>query len=77
MSINKAGVVSEEQASLCDELQNLLEKQIEMIQRGDISEVESLSEETSSLVERCAHSGILERAGFENQRGKLKKLYEQ
>jgi len=77
MSINKAGVVSEEQAYLCDELQNLLEKQIEMVQHGDIDGIEALSKQTNSLVGKCVQSGILERADFENQRGKLKKLYEQ
>jgi len=77
MGINEAGVVSEGQAYLYDELQNLLEKQIEMIRRGDIGNFEALSKQTNSLVERCVQSGIFKGADFENQREKLKKLYEQ
>lgn len=76
MSINTTNVVVGEQIRLLDKLQQLLEKQIEMIQRGDIGGVEALSKQTNSLVEECVKSGVLSGDGFENQRRKLGKLYE-
>ncbi len=77
MSINKADVVADKQIRLLDGLQSLLEEQIEMVQHGDIDGIEALSKQTNSLVGKCVQSGILERADFESQREKLKKLYEQ
>ncbi len=77
MSINGADAVLDKQISLLDELQNLLEKKLELAQRGDISGVEALSKQADTVVEKIAKMGIPERADFENQRENLKKLYEQ
>jgi hypothetical protein len=60
---------------LLDELQSLLEKQIELAQHGNISDVEVLSKQVSSLVERIVQAGILGLAEFENRREQLQKLY--
>ncbi len=68
MSIDK-------QIDLLDELQNLLEKQIELALHGNISDVELLSKQASSLVERIVQAGILGLAEFGNRREQLQKLY--
>ena len=70
MSIDK-------QIDLLDELQSLLEKQIELAQQGNISDVELLSKQASFLVEKIVQKGILESAEFESRREQLQKLYEQ
>jgi hypothetical protein len=58
-----------------DDLQSLLEKQIELAQQGNISDVEVLSKQAGPVVEKIAQAGILELAEFKNQREQLQKLY--
>lgn len=69
MSTNK-------QIHLLDNLQNLLEKQIELAQQGNVSNVEILSEQAGPLAEKIAQTGILELAEFKNRREQLRKLYD-
>ncbi len=76
MNFNSADAVSAQQTHLLDELQNLLKKQVELTQQGNITAVESLSEQANSLVEKIAQTGILELAEFKNQREHLAKLYD-
>lgn len=59
-----------------DQLQNMLEKQIGLARLGNVSEIETLSKQTSSLVEKIAKSGILESPEFKSQRELLRKLYQ-
>jgi hypothetical protein len=61
---------------LMNDLQGILKKQIELAQRGNIGEVEVLTNQANSLVERIAHSGILKMAAFEHRREQLQKLYD-
>ena len=61
---------------LLDDLQSLLEKQIELAQQGNISGVEILSKQASSLVVEIAQTGILELREFKNRREQLQKLYD-
>lgn len=70
MSIN-------EQIELLDDLQSLLEKQIELIQQCNPAgrEVEVLSKQAGSLVEKIAQTGVLESAEFKNRQEQLQKLY--
>ena len=66
----------DEQINLLDELQSLLEKQIELAKQGNISNVEVLSKQASSIVERIVQAGILGLAEFKNRRKRLQKLYQ-
>src|SRR4030042_4249058 len=78
MSAIDMNIIPEEKAELLDELQYLLERQIELIHKGDPAgkKVENLSERINVLVEKIRQTGIPELAQFENQREKIKKLYD-
>jgi len=67
---------TEKQTHLLDDLQDLLEKQIELAQQGNISGVEVLSKQANSLVRKIAQTRILELCEFENRREQLQKLYQ-
>ena len=67
---------TDKQIYLLDELQSLLEKQIELAHKGNISGVEVLSKQASSLVGEIAESGILELREFKKRRERLQKLYD-
>jgi len=67
---------TDKQIYLLDELQSLLEKQIKLAQQGNISGVEVLSKQASSLVGKIAQSGVLESSEFKSQREQLRKLYQ-
>ena len=78
MSTNSIVIISDEQVYLLSELQNLLEKQIEMAHQGnsDGNQIETLSRQTDCLVEKIAQAGIFKRAELKHQREQLKKLYD-
>lgn len=67
---------ADKQIHLLDDLQGLLEKQTELAQQGNISEVEVLSKQAGSLVEKITKTGIIESAEFEGRREQLQKLYD-
>jgi uncharacterized protein YicC (UPF0701 family) len=67
---------TDEAVHLLDDLRSLLEKQIKLAQQGNISEVEVLSRQAGSLVEKIEQTRILESAEFENRRERLQKLYD-
>ncbi len=75
MSTDSDEIIPDEQIHLLDELQNLLEKQIELARQGNINEIEVLSKQASSLVGEIARSGVLESSEFKSQREQLRKLY--
>lgn len=66
---------TEKQTPLLDELQRLLEKQVELAQRGNIRDVETLSKQASTIVEKIAKTEMLKSAEFKNRKDKLEKLY--
>jgi hypothetical protein len=79
MSISNSEVIGDNREHLLDELRTLLEKQIELARQGNIREVEVLSEQAGSLVEKIAQTGILDPADTvfnEEQREQLRQLYE-
>ncbi len=76
MSTDSDEIIPDEQIHLLDELQNLLEKQIELARQGNINEIEVLSKQASSLVVEIARSEVLESSEFKSQREKLRKLYQ-
>jgi hypothetical protein len=59
-----------------NELQNMLEKQIELARQGNVNEIEALSKQASYLVEKIAKMGILESPEFKNQHKLFRKLYQ-
>jgi len=75
MSTHNANIVPDKQTHLLDDLQNLLEKQIEMAQQGNIRDIEALSKQTDSLVRKITQTGITELVEFKNRREQLQKLY--
>ena len=77
MSTDNIQTIVDEPLHLLDDLQSLLEKQTKLAQQGKIGDVELLSEQASSVVERIARTGILELPKFKNRRGQLQKLYEE
>jgi hypothetical protein len=76
MSTDSDEIIADEQIHLLEELQNLLEKQIEFARQGNINEIEFLSKQASSLVEKIARSGLVESSEFKSQREQLRKLYQ-
>lgn len=77
MSTDNADVVTDDHIHLLDDLQILLEKQIKLAHRGNISGIGFLSKQADSLVRKIARTGILELAEFEIRRERLQKLYEE
>ena len=80
MTTKNTEVIGGKQIHLLDELQTLLEKQIELARQGNIREVEVLSEQAGSLVEKIAQKGVLNPADpvFNGERQEqLQKLYEE
>jgi hypothetical protein len=75
---NSADIIPNEKTHLLDELQNLLEKQIELTHQGnpDNRHLEPLSKQADLLVEKIAQEGILELPEFKNRREHLQKLYQ-
>lgn len=67
---------ADKQIHLLDDLQGLLEKQTKLAQQGNISEVEVLSKQAGSLVEKITKTGIIESVEFEGRREQLQKLYD-
>ena len=64
--------------SMLDELQNLLEQQLELSRQGNSAgeQIEVLGRQADFLVKEITQTGILEQPEFESQKKKLKKLYE-
>ena len=60
-----------------DVLEDLLKRQIKLIQEDKISKLEPLTEQSSSIVEKLHRSGIFESADFQKSSGRLVKLYRQ
>jgi hypothetical protein len=71
-------MIQNEKAHLLDELQNLLEKQIELAQQGnsDNRHFEPLSKQANLVVEKITKERILELPEFKNRREHLQKLYQ-
>jgi hypothetical protein len=76
MRADNGDIPSGEQVFLLQELQNLLEKQINLANQGSIKDVEAMARQASLLAERITDKGVLERPEFQNQRQQLQKLYD-
>ena len=66
---------ADEQISLLDNLQVLLETQIEMALKGNFRRVEALAEQADSVVEKIVRTKAFEQSGSEGQRKNLAELY--
>ena len=64
-------------SSKIDALQNLLEKQIELAKRGNVSKTEPLETQVNSLIEQIKQERYLEDAEFADSRRNLKKLFDE
>jgi hypothetical protein len=68
-------VKTDEQKHLLDDLQSLLEKQIEMVRKGNYRHVEVLAEQASSVIEKIAKIKSFGRPEFDDRRKHLLELY--
>ncbi len=66
---------TDEQVSLLDDLQGLLEKQIETARRGNLRRVEALAAQADSIVARIVQTRVFEQPEFDGRREHLTKLY--
>ena len=79
MSTNNSELIGNNGTHLLDELRTLLEKQVQKARQGNIKDVELLSKEVGSLIEKILQTGILDPAdpAFNKvRREQLQKLYE-
>ena len=66
---------TDEKMRLLDNLQNLLEKQIEMARKSNFRRVETLAEQADSIVEKIVKTKAFEQPEFSGSRERLTKLY--
>lgn len=66
---------TDRQIWLLNEMQRLLEGQIDLARQGRLSEVETLGEKVSGIVEEIAQKGALESEESEGQRKQIARLY--
>ena len=79
MSSNNSEEIGDNKIHMLDELRTLLEKQVEKARQGNIKDVELLSKQVGSIIEKVLQKGILDPAdpAFNKvRREKLQKLYE-
>ena len=76
MTANGEKDTSKKTENLLIDLHALLEKQIELAHKGDITGVESLSNQAGILVDEIMETKQLESDEFKNQLQQLQKLYQ-
>jgi hypothetical protein len=71
-------VITSDKNLLLEKLNDLLEKQIELLQKGDPAgkKFEELSLQADALVKKIKQEGLLQSAQFASCRSRLQKLYE-
>ena len=77
MNANVAEIAPEEQTYLLNKLKRLLEEQIQIIHQGNTNDdrVDNFNKQAESIVGKIVETGILEIEELNQQREKLKKLY--
>lgn len=75
MSADNANIASDKQIHLLDDLQNLLEKQIEMARRSNFRGVEALARQADSIVDEIIKTKVFEQHELDNERECLAELY--
>lgn len=79
MSTGNSEEIGSNRINLLDELRTLLEKQVDKARQGNIKDVELLSKQVGSLIEKILQKGIIDPAdpAFNAvRREQLQKLYE-
>ena len=66
---------ADKQMRLLDNLQNLLEKQIEVARKSNLRRVEELAEQADSIVEKIAKTRTFDQPELESRRKHIVKLY--
>jgi hypothetical protein len=69
--------IPDEQLQLLGDLRRLVDEQVTLSRRGNISDVERLFPQASALVARIVDSGILHSPELRDERAQLQKLYEE
>ncbi len=59
---------------LLDELESLLNRQLQLVRRGELSVVGTLMQETEALVAKVTHLGVHGTPEFERRRERLQRL---
>jgi hypothetical protein len=72
-TVKQAG--AEDTLAALGELENLLNRQTELVRQGQMRDVEALAKQASDLVERMSNCGIFESAEFADRRDDLERLY--
>ncbi len=67
---------TEEAGRMLGDLENLLEKQIELARRGDYARLERTARQADAATEKIADAGLLAMPDFEVRRMRLKELYQ-
>ncbi|MBN2183269.1 MAG: hypothetical protein JW715_15265 [Sedimentisphaerales bacterium] len=77
MSVNCTNIVSDDRMLLAGKLQELLQKQIELVQKGRSAgkRIEELLLQTQILVDEIGLSGILDSEQFKKQKEQIRNLY--
>ena len=78
MSTKGVDVIRDDRTCLLDQLQDLLEEQIELVQKADPAgnKFENLSIRADVLVEEIKRSRILQLAQFNDRKEQIQKLYD-
>lgn len=66
----------DKRAQLLNKLQRMLDEQNDLTRQGKLGEVQTLCEQTSSVVEEISRAGILELDEFSGERKRLAQSYE-
>jgi len=61
---------------LLDNLQDLLQRQVDLLLHGDVAAAERLAKETDTLVLRMTSTSVTEAPAFHEMRPRLERLYE-
>ncbi|MHC4144297.1 MAG: hypothetical protein ACYSWW_17045 [Planctomycetota bacterium] len=77
MSDETIVTIPNEQLHLLDELQHLLNRQKELVRKGDFSTSEALTEKSNAIVDELVRTKVLEQAEFRGQFERLAKTYRQ
>lgn len=75
MSADRTAAAPEKHLHLLDQLQELLNKQIAIAQKGDFNFSAELAEKSSKIVDELAHTGVWRDPGIRDRRERLVKSY--
>ncbi len=77
MSTDGIEIVPDVHPGLLDKLEDLLNRQIAQVRKGDFLESEALSEQSGKMVDKLGRTSVPESIEFKGQLERLSKLYRQ